>query len=90
MQFGAFGPGAPGYPQIVANIGLFPSLFGLAFVSTAAVCVCVCTPRLRPCCMYLQHKCALSYLSPSFSLRSLLSRDSLAMETRALHMLMPV
>lgn len=28
--FGAFGPGM-GYPQIVANIGLFPSLFGLAF-----------------------------------------------------------
>ena len=38
MQFGAFGPGAPGYPQIVANIGLFPSLFGLAFVSRAAAC----------------------------------------------------
>lgn len=32
---GAFGPGGlAGYPQIVANIGLFPSLFGLAFVST--------------------------------------------------------
>ena len=37
MQFGAFAPGmAPGYPQFVANIGLFPSLFGLAFVSRAS------------------------------------------------------
>ena len=31
--FGAFGPPGLGYPQLVGNIGLLPSLFGITFVS---------------------------------------------------------
>lgn len=57
--FGAFGPGM-GYPQIVANIGLFPSLFGLAFVSAfAPASEPLSCPRLLRVCLAMP--------APSFS-----------------------